>query len=290
VWRWWWWWQAVRGFFRSIALAGDQSLQDILRLLTLWFAHGAQPEVEAALSDGFNRISIDTWLSVIPQIIARIHTSHLPVRRLIHELLCKIGAAHPQALVYPLTVASKSTSAARKAAAVSVVSHMRTHSPGLVEQAMTVSRELIRVAILWHEMWHEALEEASRLYFGQRNVDGMFAVLAPLHRMMNKGPQTLREVAFQQAFGRDLQEAHEWCHKYLRSNKESDLNQAWDLYCTVFRKINKQLSQLTDLGMCDVVECELCCVLWCVFVGVPLAAALLEQMCACFCLLFFFFF
>lgn len=33
-----------------------------------------------------------------------------------------------------------------------------------------VSEELIRVAILWHELWHEGLEEASRLYFGERNV------------------------------------------------------------------------------------------------------------------------
>jgi serine/threonine-protein kinase mTOR len=30
------------------------------------------------------------------------------------------------------------------------------------EQALLVSRELIRVAILWHEQWHEGLEEASR--------------------------------------------------------------------------------------------------------------------------------
>ena len=41
---------------------------------------------------------------------------------------------------------------------------MRQHSPNLVEQADTVSQELIRVAVLWHELWHEGLEEASRLY------------------------------------------------------------------------------------------------------------------------------
>ena len=29
-------------------------------------------------------------------------------------------------------------------------------------QALMVSDELIRVAILWHEQWHEGLEEASR--------------------------------------------------------------------------------------------------------------------------------
>lgn len=70
-----------------------------------------------------------------------------------------------------------------------------------------VSEELIRVAILWHEMWHEGLEEASRLYFGERNVKGMFAVLEPLHAMMERGPQTLKETSFNQAGVRFLQSA-----------------------------------------------------------------------------------
>jgi serine/threonine-protein kinase mTOR len=39
------------------------------------------------------------------------------------------------------------------------------NKPTLVEQAMLVNDELIRCAILWHEQWHEALEEASRFYF-----------------------------------------------------------------------------------------------------------------------------
>ena len=55
------------------------------------------------------------------------------------------------------------------------------------------------MAILWHEMWHEALEEASRLYFGESNVAGMLAVLTPLHEMMDKmGATTLKEIAFVQ--------------------------------------------------------------------------------------------
>lgn len=61
-----------------------------------------------------------------------------------------------------------------------------------------VSDELIRVAILWHELWHEGLEEASRLYFGERNVKGMFDTLEPLHAMLERGPQTLKETSFNQ--------------------------------------------------------------------------------------------
>ena len=47
-----------------------------------------------------------------------------------------------------------------------------------------VSHELIRVAILWHELWHEGLEEASRLYFTEKHPEGMIAALEPLHNML----------------------------------------------------------------------------------------------------------
>ncbi|RHY23350.1 hypothetical protein DYB25_009643 [Aphanomyces astaci] len=129
---------------------------------------------------------------------------------------------------------------------------MRKSYVNLVEEALLVSRELIRVAILWHEMWHEGLEEASRLYFGEHDVEGMMAVLQPLHVMMDKGPETLREVSFNQAFGRDLKEAYEWIQRYLNPQlgaNEADLNRAWDLYYYVFRRINKQLPQLTTLEL-----------------------------------------
>jgi len=241
---------AVAGFFRSIALAPQsESLQDTLRLLTLWFKYGDKKKVEEALVEGFNTVSIDTWLQVIPQLIARIHSPMPSVARLIHDLLTNVGKEHPQALVYPLSVASKSQASTRASAANSILDKMRKHYNSLVDAALLVSKELIRVAILWHEMWHEGLEEASRLYFGSRDLEGMYAKLQPLHEMLEKGPETLREVSFQQAYGRDLQEALDWCKKYLRSKRTSDLNQAWDLYYHVFRRINKQLPQMTTLEL-----------------------------------------
>lgn len=63
---------------------------------------------------------------------------------------------------------------------------MRDHSAALVEQALLVSQELIRVAILWHELWHEGLEDASRLFYGDHNIDAMFATLEPLHDMLER--------------------------------------------------------------------------------------------------------
>ncbi|XP_035824600.1 serine/threonine-protein kinase mTOR isoform X2 [Aplysia californica] len=240
---------AVHGFFKSIALSSQNSLQDTLRLLTLWFDYGQWPEVYDMMSEGVTSIQIDNWLQVIPQLIARIDTPRSLVQRLVHQLLIDIGKAHPQALIYPLTVASKSNSPLRQAAANKILKSMCERSQNLVAQAMLVSEELIRVAILWHELWHEGLEEASRLYFGDRNVRGMFATLEPLHNMIERGPQTLKETSFTQAYGRDLMEAQDWCRKYQRSGVVKDLTQAWDLYYHVFRRISKQLPQLTSLEL-----------------------------------------
>ena len=154
---------AVSGFFRSIALEPEGALQDTLRVLQLWFKFGSEESVETAMAEGFAMVSIDNWLQVIPQIIARLHSPVPAVRRLIKELLCNVGKAHPQALVYPLTVASKSSNPVRRMAANEVIEHMKQHSARLVEQSLLVSNELIRVAIVWHELWHEGLEEASRV-------------------------------------------------------------------------------------------------------------------------------
>lgn len=240
---------AIKGFFRSIALSSTSSLQDTLRLLTLWFAHGGHNEVTQTVTEGVSTVSIDTWLEVIPQLIARINQPNPKVRSAVHRLLVEVGKSHPQALVYSLTVAMKSDVSRRSSSARQIMDSMRLHSPALVDQAERVSHELIRVAVLWHELWHEALEEASRLYFGDHDVEGMLATLAPLHEMLDRGPQTLREVSFEQAFGHDLRDAKHYCDVYRESREVGDLNQAWDLYYAVFRKISRQLPQLMSLDL-----------------------------------------
>ncbi|KAF1314231.1 Phosphatidylinositol kinase, partial [Globisporangium splendens] len=245
---------AIQGFFRSIALGRSRWAanvqQDILRILTLWFAHGHRTDVINALDQGFKSVSIETWLIVIPQLIARIHTPCVQIQVQLRKLLCAVGSQHPHALIYPLSVALKSPLKVRQQAAQEIMKKMCENYEDLVGEALMVSHELIRVAILWNEMWHEGLEEASRLYFGERDVDGMVGVLQPLHQMMDNGPQTIREIGFQQAFGRELREAHEWLQRFLNNrNNESDLNRAWDLYYHVFRRINKQLPQLTQIEL-----------------------------------------
>lgn len=87
---------AVQCFFRSIALSKGSNLQDTLRLLTLWFDYGQSSDVCDALSEGIKTVPIETWLQVIPQLMARIDTPRQLINRLIIQLLTDVGKVHPQ--------------------------------------------------------------------------------------------------------------------------------------------------------------------------------------------------
>ena len=242
---------SIHGFFQCIALSPEQSLQDTLRVLTLWFKYGDIPQAITTLKEGFELVSIDTWLQVIPQIIARIHSSASHIRKIIQELLSKVARCHPQALVFPLIVASKSTSSHNNSndGAQIILNQMKKHSRQLVEQTSMVSYELIRVSIVWHEMWHEALEEASRCYFNENNPEGMLERIFSMYKEVERGPETLREIAFEQNFGRDLNLAYEWCKRFQKTKNLPDINQAWDIFSTIFRRIAKMMTQMKTFDL-----------------------------------------
>ncbi|CAF4966878.1 unnamed protein product [Rotaria sp. Silwood1] len=148
---------AVKSLFKSIVLSkAKHYLQYTLRSLTFWFEYGQYHEVYELITEGNRIVPIEIWLYVLPQLIARIDSSKSVVNKLIRHLLIDIGRQHPQALIYPLIVASKSIVHDRELAANRVLNNVREHSDTLVYQALVVSEELIRISIVWHEQ--EALE------------------------------------------------------------------------------------------------------------------------------------
>ena len=48
------------------------------------------------MSLGLQACGVDTWLGVVPQLIARVHAASPRVTKLLRELLVRIGRKHPQ--------------------------------------------------------------------------------------------------------------------------------------------------------------------------------------------------
>ncbi|ELP85087.1 FKBP12-rapamycin complex-associated protein, putative [Entamoeba invadens IP1] len=246
---------SIEGFVKSLILTkNSQTLQDTLRLLTILFKYGKYQEVEEAIVEGIRALPVDIWLHVIPQIIARIQSSVPAVKRVMTDLLTIIGKKHPQALVYPLTVASKSPSYDRRKTAMSVIEKIRTDSGHLVEQALLVGEELVRVAVLWHESWHESLEEASREFYINHNFNAMLSLLQPLYEKMEKGGETQNERGFLQSYGKDLKDAYDLCMRFKAKDKKAtdkdhDIENAWELYFRIYKRIHKSINSVSVLEL-----------------------------------------
>ena len=242
-------------------------------LPTCLFKYGDLEKVASTINHGIGIITLEAWLGVLPQLLARIQIRHVAIRAVLHALLTRLGEKRPQALMYPLSVLLKGPVVERKVAAESLMTSLKAHSNSLVEEALMVSSELIRVAILWLETWHEGLEDASRLYFGEGNVAGMLDVLLPLHAQLENGAKTQKEKEFERSFGPDLAEAHAHVRDYIQlvptygngipnqsnstiggenllnqqcSEAENAMNKAWNIYHRVFQSVNKQAATGID--------------------------------------------
>lgn len=154
----------------------------------------------------------------------------------------------------------------------------------LVEDATMVSKELMRVAITAHEFWHQGLERAAHLYIVEKDISGMVHVLSQLHGVdvhstsdpagngqkednllsrpifsasdnenSSHAGYTLRDLSFQNNFGRDLAKAQEWILKFKAQRKNLFLlHQAWGIYYDVFKKIAAQLKNFKHVQLSHV--------------------------------------
>jgi hypothetical protein len=265
---------AIDGFFNAIGYGGKTGLEDVLTLLTLWFKHGSHPKLSQVFMYGFDRSEPEKWLEVVPQIIARLHTTEQLLRNGIERLLTLIGLAHPHAAVYPLTVAANTPGGTvaqddRRKSAKKVLSRMRKSHEDIVDQAAMLATELNRVAILEHELWYDRIEEASRLYYSERNVTAMLETLRPLHEEMAKGEAVTEcEKQFRTSYGSDLRAADDLGQEYLVGKRalkisghsdpqeearlQSLIERAWEFYYQVFRRIQRQQSEMRALDLKNV--------------------------------------
>ncbi|KAJ2746135.1 phosphatidylinositol kinase- protein kinase tor1 [Coemansia sp. BCRC 34301] len=254
---------AVHGFFRAIQLSkSDTTLQDTLRLLTAWFNYSKHESVAQAVQDQFNTVSIRTWLQVIPQILARIQIKAEGSSRLIKQLLVEVGKFHPHAILFSLYVAARSDHPKRSQAAKEVLAKLHDLSAEMVEETEVVSRELIRITLLFPEMWQEGLDNASKCYYGRGDPVEMMKILKPLHKLAGN-PETLREYHFVQMFGAELAVAEEQMDRFFACAPGPEnvvfIQQAWESYYQIFRRIQKLFPDPTSLALKDTAPTLLKC-------------------------------
>jgi FKBP12-rapamycin complex-associated protein len=226
---------ALNGFFMSVHLSSEViGVQDVLRILFIWFNYGHNKSLAKELEVGVEKLSLDTWLLVIPQLISRIDIIRTDVREQLHKLLGRLGAEHPHALIYPLTVCAKSEEeSVRRTAARSILDTIHKAKPQLVEEVNTISDELVRVAISWWDRWFDAIEMT-----GKHRGDGTDPAvynkyLGPLFAILESAKS--RD---EKTFHKNLAPALQRVQKLLETGKLSD---AWSMLKQVHSKLVEKL-------------------------------------------------
>lgn len=163
------------------------------------------------------------------------------------------------ALVYALTAATKSRKTQRSKVAKDILEIIAEMQPSLVEQALLINNELIRCAILWHELWHEVLHDYLLKYYDfylgigrrikilfsrekhRRNAEcaKTYAIGIPkklmingslaLHQKIEHGHATLKEQSFNQIYYKELKDAYEHCEVFKRTGNQKEMTAAWVL-------------------------------------------------------------
>ncbi|KAJ2704475.1 phosphatidylinositol kinase- protein kinase tor1 [Coemansia sp. IMI 203386] len=242
---------AVHGFFRAIQLSmGFTTLQDMLRLLTVWFNYAQHERVVETVQTELNSISLQMWIQVIPQILARAHIQHGSTVELIKRILVEVGKFHPNAVLFPLYVAARGDNEDRVRVSKTVLASLHELSPELVEETEVVSRELIRITLLSHEIWHDALEYTAKMYFELNNDEDIQGILMPLHEKLHS-PETFDEYYFLQAFGKTLAMAEQYMKKYFSARKGyrnvAYIHQAWKYYTVVYNECLKETKRVMNM-------------------------------------------
>lgn len=234
---------AVNALINSVQLSSDGKnsvMQDMLRILTIWFSHGGVPIVNEAVQSGMLVIPDHVWLRVIPQLIARMGINSHRARAMLAELLIRIGTAYPHACIYPITVSEKSAEIVRKRMAEQILTGIRTKCDQLVKEASLISNELVRIAILWSERWHAQIQAAAHK---QDDAAEILRILQPLFDELDHGT-TPNEKNFEKSFGQTLKRAK-------TSLTSKALDQAWQLLKQVYSSVTKLMAE-RKLVMSDV--------------------------------------
>ncbi|GMM35211.1 phosphatidylinositol kinase-related protein kinase [Saccharomycopsis crataegensis] len=238
---------AMKGFFRSIELSSSVAIQDLLRLLGLWFAYGGYPFAATEIEKGINDLSIETWLQVLPQLFSRLHHPDKVVNNALQKLVVRLAEVHPQALLFPLNVSVRSDKQIGQATAGRILNTIKFLHPRLVTESEVVVYQLIQVALLLNERWFHAIEDGVALYQSGHHYSKIVTMFDTLYQ---EPKRTFHEKTFWAIWGPELSRGYEWIVKYKKKMLEQQvsdpqlLQSAFDCLAPIHNKLSNEFSSV----------------------------------------------
>lgn len=120
----------ISALFRAINLhwSEEKSLKSTLLVITLWFRYGSNSAVLSAIKRNLSDTQLRPWLSVVPQLIARLGAKDIALRESLIDFLVDVSHAFPDAVCWPLLTAAQTPHSIHQSAANVIMRQMELTS------------------------------------------------------------------------------------------------------------------------------------------------------------------
>ena len=118
----------------------------------------------------------------------------------------------------------------------------------IIEDYKIFINELNKCSLLLHEKWKEAIEECAKMLVN-KNYNDLINHFNKLNKQMNKYPDNLYEINFNQCFYNELKEAENYLNKYVKTSNERYIKEAWIIYQTVYNNILLKYKKMSTISL-----------------------------------------
>lgn len=269
---------SLEGFMNALSMAKSNSILTFtLRVLHVLFNHECEElytKFENILKSG--KISLSAWSDVVIQLMSRLASSNLGLRKTIGDLIKTIGLSHPHSVLLSLMVMTYFEGTEKQRISREIINEIRQKHPLVVSSLSRFSLELQKVALSWWEATVSKIDEVSRLYADNithenvilhsksgTNIKDQISpqcqmilceickALKNLDKMVLAAPSSFYEISYSNEFGHAMETASHWRKVYERTKDITAFQVSWNYYTTVFYAVRPLLSNLSNFTLSD---------------------------------------
>lgn len=264
---------AINGFLHAIKMDPKMSLTYLCKMFSVVFCLKMSSEMPRWICNRIGELPSEDLLKVVPQITAHIDHPDKAIRKMISEILSKLGEDHFQEIFFPLELYSDDKSSlARSSIASKILSTFKLTKPILYSDADLFTDGMIRSATTWFESWSSTIENIIRLQNSSKELNNETQhsniALSRINKNRNKemiiqiisnkleefdNPKCDLDHLFQQFYQSyanevrnlyrlDNPNAAKRLHDVLRSWYQSLKTQISYLSCIILEKVSRELS------------------------------------------------
>ena len=241
----------LNGLMECISKVQANFLPITLRVLNVLFRYGNN-EIFSIFNAKIKELPLKVCSEVVIQLMSRLPSSNLGLRKTISDLIMLIGFAHPHAVLLPLMVSACFVGSERQKVSQEIIDKIKEKHPKVVNDLTILSKELQKVALTRWEAAVSKIEEASKLYVSEKSsLSDVSHCLSELDKLLAQEPNSFYDISFYHDFGHYFELASHWRQIFDQTNDFNALQTSWHYYINAFYSIRPIVNGLTSFTIGD---------------------------------------